>query len=65
MRVRQYESCDYFKEGKQPSYLLAWIPESLLNEKGPDEWDKFLKMEEKTALDEDEGIVILLNNLYL
>lgn len=47
------------KEGKQPSYLLAWIPESLLNEKGSDEWDKFLKMEEKTMLDEDEDVILI------
>ncbi|GJJ12139.1 hypothetical protein Clacol_006380 [Clathrus columnatus] len=47
------------REGRQPSYLLAWIPESLLNEKGSDEWDKFLKMEEKPVVDEDEdGIFI-------
>lgn len=46
----------YFdKEGKQPSYLLAWIPENLLNEKGPAEWDKFIKMEERTVQDDDEG----------
>jgi hypothetical protein len=36
------------------TYLLAWIPESLLTEKGQDEWDKFLKTEERP--DEDEGI---------
>jgi TBC1 domain family member 15 len=34
---------------------LAWIPESLLDEKGRDEWDKFLKVEETASLD-DEGI---------
>jgi hypothetical protein len=39
-----------------PTYLLAWIPESLLSEKGSDEWDKFVKIEEKAILDEeDEG----------
>ena len=36
------------------TYLLAWIPESLLTEKGKEEWDKFLKTEEQ--LDEDEGM---------
>jgi len=36
------------------TYLLAWIPESLLTEKGQDEWDKFLKTEERP--DEDEGM---------
>ena len=38
-------------------YLLAWIPESLLNEKGQSEWDKFVKIEERNLVDdEDEGI---------
>ena len=36
------------------TYLLAWIPENLLTEKGQEEWDKFLKTEERP--DEDEGI---------
>jgi TBC1 domain family member 15 len=39
-----------------PSYLLAWIPETLLHEKGSGEWDKFVKIEESAMLDEeDEG----------
>jgi hypothetical protein len=39
-----------------PSYLLAWIPETLLNEKGKTEWEKFTKVEEHPGLDdEDEG----------
>ena len=37
-------------------YLLAWIPESLLNEKGQSEWDKFVRIEEHAVTnDEDEG----------
>jgi hypothetical protein len=37
-------------------HLLAWIPESLLNQKGQEEWDKFVKFEEThNAEDEDEG----------
>lgn len=43
-----------------PTYLLAWIPESLLDEKGPSEWDKFIKVEEKSNVDEDEGNVMIL-----
>lgn len=39
-----------------PTYLLAWIPETLLNEKGAEEWDKFVKIEERAIEDEeDEG----------
>jgi len=45
------------REGINPVYLLAWIPESLLNEKGQSEWDKFTKVEESTTVDdEDEGM---------
>lgn len=37
-----------------PTYLLAWLPETLLNEKGQTEWDKFVKIEERTAVDEED-----------
>lgn len=37
-----------------PTYLLAWIPESLLNEKGAEEWEKFAKIEERAAQDEED-----------
>ncbi len=47
-----------FQEAITLTYLLAWIPESLLTEKGKDEWDKFLKTEERP--DEDEGVSCLL-----
>ncbi len=43
-----------FQEAVTLTYLLAWIPESLLTEKGKEEWDKFLKTEERP--DEDEGM---------
>ncbi|KAI9446242.1 RabGAP/TBC [Lactarius indigo] len=40
------------------TYLLAWIPETLLTEKGQEEWDKFLKTEERPIDDDDdEGTV--------
>ena len=47
----------HVQEAVNPSYLLAWIPETLLNEKGQGEWEKFVKIEEKTLLhdDEDDG----------
>jgi TBC1 domain family member 15 len=45
--------------------LLAWIPESLLNEKGSTEWDKFVKIEERAVLDdEDEGVYILSYSMW-
>ncbi len=45
------------QEAANPTYLLAWIPETLLNEKGTDEWDKFVKIEERAPLDdEDDGL---------
>ena len=43
-----------FQEAITLTYLLAWIPESLLTEKGKEEWDKFLRTEERP--DEDEGM---------
>ena len=47
---------DCVQETAQPIYLLAWIPETLLNEKGQSEWDKFVKVEEHAVVsDEDEG----------
>ncbi|KAL1743936.1 rab-GTPase-TBC domain-containing protein [Schizophyllum fasciatum] len=48
------------REAVNPIYLLAWLPESLLNERGADEWDKFAKIEEQAAYDElDEDIVLI------
>ncbi|KAG6376375.1 ribosomal protein S21e-domain-containing protein [Boletus reticuloceps] len=39
------------REAVNPTYLLAWIPETLLNEKGAEEWDKFVKTEERPISD--------------
>lgn len=48
---------DRTQEAVNPIYLLAWIPETLLHERGATEWDKFVKIEEKATLDEeDEGM---------
>ena len=48
------------QEAVNPIYLLAWIPESLLNERGTEEWDKFVKVEEhSTSSDEDEGMSLI------
>lgn len=48
------------QEATNPTYLLAWIPETLLNEKGTGEWDKFVKIEERAPLeDEDDGLSLL------
>lgn len=57
-------SLGVFQEAFNPVYLLAWIPESLLNEKGSQEWDKFIKMEEHaitTAFNEDEDGSLFLS----
>ncbi|KAI0283097.1 rab-GTPase-TBC domain-containing protein [Russula aff. rugulosa BPL654] len=45
------------REAVTLTYLLAWIPESLLTEKGKEEWNKFLKTEERPDEDED-GVLI-------
>ena len=45
----------YAQEAANPTHLLAWIPESLLDEKGQGEWDKFTSVEGKAPYDEEEG----------
>ncbi|KAJ7905406.1 rab-GTPase-TBC domain-containing protein [Mycena olivaceomarginata] len=49
------------REAANPTYLLAWIPETLLNEKGSTEWDKFAKVEESSSVldEEDEDVVLI------
>lgn len=50
------------QEAFNPVYLLAWIPESLLNEKGTQEWDKFIKVEEHATAasnEDDDGMSFL------
>ncbi|CAL1704533.1 unnamed protein product [Somion occarium] len=48
------------REAVNPSYLLAWIPETLLNERGQTEWEKFVRVEEKSSVeDEDEDVVLI------
>ncbi|KAI0046690.1 RabGAP/TBC [Auriscalpium vulgare] len=49
------------REAFTSTYLLAWIPETLLTEKGPTEWDKFTQTEEKPlspAEEEEDGVLI-------
>jgi hypothetical protein len=49
------------QESQNPTYFLAWIPESLLNEKGSTEWEKFVKIEERALQDqEDDGMPLFL-----
>ncbi|KAF8350759.1 GTPase-activating protein gyp7 [Amanita rubescens] len=50
------------REAINPTYLLAWIPESLLNERGSSERDKFVRVEERAAQtqeEEDEDVVLV------
>ncbi|KAF9053612.1 GTPase-activating protein gyp7 [Hymenopellis radicata] len=49
------------REAANPTYLLAWIPETLLNEKGTDEWDKFVKIEERAPVDDEDDDVVLID----
>ncbi|KAE9406343.1 RabGAP/TBC [Gymnopus androsaceus JB14] len=49
------------RDAANPLYYLAWIPESLLNERGTTEWDKFVKVEEKLELDEEDDDVVLID----
>ncbi|KAG6889299.1 hypothetical protein C0995_001955 [Termitomyces sp. Mi166 len=48
------------REAANPIYLLAWIPETLLNERGTTEWDKFVKIEEKVVWDDKDDDVVLI-----
>ncbi|KAI1795823.1 RabGAP/TBC [Ganoderma leucocontextum] len=48
------------KEAAHPVYLLAWIPESLLHEKGQGEWDKFTKIEEHAVTDDEDEDAVLI-----
>ncbi|KAH9035387.1 RabGAP/TBC [Lactarius pseudohatsudake] len=47
------------REAFTSTYLLAWIPETLLTEKGQEEWDKFLRTEERPIDDDDEDGVLI------
>jgi hypothetical protein len=43
-----------------PTYFLAWVPESLLGERGNEEWSKFMRVEAEYGsgvhnIDEEEG----------
>lgn len=49
------------REAVNPTYLLAWIPESLLCEKGTGEWEKFVKIEERTNLDDEDEDAVLID----
>ncbi|KAF8636690.1 hypothetical protein AX17_003495 [Amanita inopinata Kibby_2008] len=49
------------REARNPTYLLAWIPESLLNERGSSEWDKFIRVEEKAVPEDEDDDVILID----
>ncbi|KAG9010927.1 GTPase activating protein [Tulasnella sp. JGI-2019a] len=48
------------KDAFIPTYLLSWIPESLLNEKGDSEWEKFYRVEgsASTSQDDEDGVII-------
>ncbi|KAF8894519.1 rab-GTPase-TBC domain-containing protein [Infundibulicybe gibba] len=47
------------REAANSIHLLAWIPETLLNERGTSEWDKFVRIEERATQDEDDDIVLI------
>ncbi|QRW27163.1 GTPase-activating protein GYP7 [Rhizoctonia solani] len=52
------------RDAISPTYFLAWVPETLLGERGNDEWSKFLRVEAEYgsgghSLDEEEDAVII------
>ena len=57
---RHFKPIRRLQEATIPTYLLAWIPESLLD--GRADWDKFVKVEKVTAdHDEDIGMPACVN----
>ncbi|KAG8907411.1 GTPase activating protein [Tulasnella sp. 403] len=47
------------KDGLSPTYLLSWIPETLLNARGENEWGKFYRVEAaSTEPDDDDAVLI-------
>ncbi|KAG8754030.1 GTPase activating protein [Serendipita sp. 396] len=46
------------KDGLKPSYLLAWIPESMLREKGDEEWSKFTAVESSAPTEEEDAVLV-------
>ncbi|KAG8884303.1 GTPase activating protein [Tulasnella sp. 331] len=49
------------KDALIPTYLLSWIPESLLHEKGESEWEKFYRVEAGPTVSQDndeDGVLI-------
>ncbi|KII88599.1 hypothetical protein PLICRDRAFT_41787 [Plicaturopsis crispa FD-325 SS-3] len=49
------------RESSNPTYFLAWIPETLLNEKGSHELDKWVKIEERTVPDDEDEDAVLID----
>ncbi|KAH9951881.1 rab-GTPase-TBC domain-containing protein [Amylocystis lapponica] len=49
------------REAINPDYLLAWIPETLLDEKGQSEWEKFTKVEEHAVVDDEDDDAVLID----
>ncbi|KIK59737.1 hypothetical protein GYMLUDRAFT_44173 [Collybiopsis luxurians FD-317 M1] len=49
------------RDASNPSYYIAWIPETLLNERGATEWDKFVKVEEKPSVEEEDDDVVFID----
>ncbi|QRW00174.1 GTPase-activating protein GYP7 [Ceratobasidium sp. AG-Ba] len=52
------------RDGISPTYYLAWVPESLLGERGNEEWSKFLRVEAEYgagthSIDEEEDAVLI------
>ncbi|KAG8807916.1 GTPase activating protein, partial [Serendipita sp. 399] len=46
------------QDGLKPSYLLAWIPESMLREKGVEEWSKFTAVESSEPTDDEDAVLV-------
>lgn len=60
LRHATYINHSSIQDAISPTYFLAWVPESLLGERGNEEWSKFLRVEAEYGsgahnFDEEEG----------
>ncbi|KAG9019564.1 GTPase activating protein [Tulasnella sp. 427] len=47
------------KDTLLPTYLLSWIPESLLDQKGDGEWEKYYRVEAGASIADDDDAILI------
>lgn len=46
------------KSSVKAQYIIAWIPESLLEQRGQDEWDKYNKVEASSFTEDGDTVLV-------